>query len=186
MLGMAEQDRRKLPSTGTGTGSQPATSPDGRLQPVTLWTVLNYFQHPACDLRGIGILGFHRHSSRLEWTRAYSCRHVYSAVLLKLDELGGIQYDPNIYCWEDIDFNRRCSAPPLHPPPPPSLHNATIRLDRALHLNVFMHASVALLQSFRAADLWQGWERCSFSWGSCGEMLPLHHGQEKHPPRGLP
>jgi hypothetical protein len=84
--------------------------------PVSLLRVLSYVEDPNFeDRERFGVIGFarlSRHSSSVR--RPFSHSQVYSAVVLNLQRLRGLQYDENIFAFEDMDFNFRVTSTGLH------------------------------------------------------------------------
>ncbi len=80
---------------------------------ISLWNTMEYLQNDAfIDREKFAIIGFMRNTYGAYAKSAFSRQHVYSAILMNLPKLQElkVEYNPDIWCWEDIDFNRRVTA----------------------------------------------------------------------------
>ena len=82
--------------------------PDPRysqLTNISLLTVLNYCLHDKVD--AFPVVGFCMRRSKNDGHRknAYGRKHVFGAVLLNLQKLSDIQYNPIAWAMEDVSFN---------------------------------------------------------------------------------
>ena len=97
-----------------------APGPKAKKIDISLERVLGDFQKDEDRCRGAGhrtsldrfaLLGFGRYNPRnLDAVKyPYKRGHVYSAMILNLELLreNEVYYDPDIYIWEDIEFNER-------------------------------------------------------------------------------
>jgi hypothetical protein len=83
-----------------------------KLTDISLADVLIHYQSEPfalADLRQFGMIGFHRMDGRNRSKAAYARRHVYSAIIMNLDKMRGVDYKENCFLWEDLDFNKRAS-----------------------------------------------------------------------------
>ena len=114
---------------------------------VSLWRVMQYLQAADFDAerRKFALIGFHRMGRWMPQSyskAAYRRTHSYSGVLINVGLVPECQphYNPRVFCWEDIDFNRR-------------LHNNTQVKPRRVLLKVYRFAmKKKLLKGGGAAD----------------------------------
>ena len=78
---------------------------------VSLWQVLRLFQQTEhrAELDKFSMLGFRRRNPTFEANikAPYARAHVYKCVIVNLAKLSPVDYNRNVFVWEDIDFNKR-------------------------------------------------------------------------------
>ena len=89
-----------------------ASSDYVKARDLSWWEVLSHFQDPsfAEELCKFTMFGFHRRNRQLDGTRSmapYGRAHVYKATVMNLACLQAVDYDPLVWTWEDLDFNKR-------------------------------------------------------------------------------
>lgn len=85
-----------------------------QLSIISLGMVMEHFAVPHFlehEMANLSALGFARYSPHLFRAKAAYCRgHVYSSYILNVERVvqqQGISFDPQLFIWEDLDFNRR-------------------------------------------------------------------------------
>ena len=77
---------------------------------ISLFSVLDHFSRNNFDeVKNFNILGFSigTHKGINKRRLAYGRKHVHAAVLINLHKSKGIDYNPNAWAMEDVDFNMR-------------------------------------------------------------------------------
>eukprot|EP00658_Telonema_sp_P-2_P015142 TRINITY_DN1580_c0_g1_i11.p1 TRINITY_DN1580_c0_g1~~TRINITY_DN1580_c0_g1_i11.p1 ORF type:complete len:1156 (-),score=118.62 TRINITY_DN1580_c0_g1_i11:494-3961(-) len=86
------------------------SSEKSKSEPVSLRQVLEFLKDDRFEDRSrFGAIGFVRYNGDYRQRRAYARKHVYSATFFNVTLLKSknIEFNPNLYVWEDLDFNLR-------------------------------------------------------------------------------
>jgi len=88
-----------------------ANGSSGSKRDIPLNGVLKVLEDMDRDERAkFGMLGFWRLGRTPNVTKPFGRRHVYKAILYNLDVILGVNFNPKIKIWEDLEFNLRASG----------------------------------------------------------------------------